>query len=35
MGAENKLKYKNFGIEIQRLWKMKYFVIPEIIGGPL
>jgi hypothetical protein len=31
--SENKLKYKNFSIEIQLMWNMKCFVIPVIIGA--
>jgi hypothetical protein len=30
--SENKLKYKNLSIEFQRIWNMKCFVIPVIIG---
>jgi hypothetical protein len=30
--AENKLKYKNLSTEIQRMWKIKCFVIPVITG---
>jgi hypothetical protein len=31
--AEKKLKYKNPSTEIQRMWNVKYFVIPVIIGA--
>jgi hypothetical protein len=30
--AEKELKYKDLSIEFQRVWNMKYFVIPVIIG---
>jgi hypothetical protein len=32
-GSEKKLKYKNVSIETQRMWNMKCFVIPVIIGA--
>jgi hypothetical protein len=31
--AEKKLKYENLSIEIQRMWNMKCFVVPVIIGA--
>jgi hypothetical protein len=31
--SEEKLKYKNLSIEIQRIWIMKCFIIPVIIGA--
>jgi hypothetical protein len=31
--AEKKLKYTNLSIEIQRMWNVKCFVIPVIIGA--
>jgi hypothetical protein len=31
--AETKLRYTNLSIEIQRMWNMKCFVIPVIIGA--
>jgi hypothetical protein len=31
--SENKLKYNNLSIEIQRMWNMKCLVIPVIIGA--
>jgi hypothetical protein len=31
--AEKKLKHKNLSIEIQKMWNMKCFVVPVIIGA--
>jgi hypothetical protein len=31
--SENKLKYQKLSIEIQRMWNMKCFVKPVIIGA--
>ena len=31
--AENKLKYKRFCIEVQRMWNLKCTIVPVIIGS--
>jgi hypothetical protein len=31
--CEKRLKYKNLSIEIQRMWKMRCFVVPVITGA--
>jgi hypothetical protein len=31
--AENKLKYKSFYIEIQRMWNLKCAIVPVITGA--
>jgi hypothetical protein len=31
--AENKLNFKSSGIEIQRMWNMKFTIIPVITGA--
>ena len=33
MEAEKKLKYESVCIEIQRMWNLKYTIIPAIIGA--
>jgi hypothetical protein len=31
--AEKKLKYRSLGLEIQRMWNLKFTIIPVIIGA--
>jgi hypothetical protein len=31
--AEKKLNYKSLGVEIQRMWNLKYTIVPVIIGA--